>query len=295
MANLVAVCGICVSSNRHERCLIHTVRGYERAEGFRNRPVVFNKCGNTAKRTIYHALVILPNLVEHHVESVLNVGDLSRNGLALLVHKPTEHTALVGQVFNYFLNFGEADLTFFDKVFHLVLSNTELLCKLSNQRNTTTDKLIEVLRVQASLRHCRAVEIHQITERNRKSGCNVAQPYQCLVHLVGFKTISEQLLRSARYLHEVERGCGSGLHHLSHEGIGFRLGLQHCLHCHLQFLKLATHSCDLGCKLFQRVCGTEFGKCTVNAANGIVHACAIGFYIIRQLLKCTLRICYLLF
>ena len=85
--------------------------------------------------------------------------------MALSFHKTAELAALRGHGDDRLFNLREADLALSNKVFDLIFGNTELLGKFICQRNTTSQELVQVLRVQTSLNHGCAIEVSQIIQR----------------------------------------------------------------------------------------------------------------------------------
>ena len=94
------------------------------------------------EHVVDYALVLLTNIVEHHINAVLDVRDLTRNGVRLSFHQSAELTALICQVLDDLLDLWETDLALLNEVFHLTLSNTKLLCKLTYHRNASAGELV---------------------------------------------------------------------------------------------------------------------------------------------------------
>ena len=145
--------------------------------------------GDRRQYAIDDSLAALTKIIEHHVQSILDVGDLSRYRVALLLHESTELRSFIGERLDGFLHLWETDFTCGHKCAHLVLGDSELLCKLFHKGNTPAHELAQVLSVQATLCHGSAIEINKIVEWDRESCCDVTKSYQSLVHLLGFRSV----------------------------------------------------------------------------------------------------------
>ena len=94
------------------------------------------------KGIVYNALVFLANIVEHHINAVLDIRNLASDGVRLSFHQSSKFSSFVCQVLNYLLNLWETNLSLLNEVFHLTLSNTKLLCKLTYHRNASAGELV---------------------------------------------------------------------------------------------------------------------------------------------------------
>ncbi len=131
----------------HNRRAIYTVCSHETEQDSSEPLVVFNHVGNTAQSLVYDTLGLLTNFVEHHEHGILDVGDLTCDGLGLLLHQTAEFPTLVSKALDDLLNLRESDLSGFHKFLDLAFCHTELFGEFANHRNATSGELIKVLGV----------------------------------------------------------------------------------------------------------------------------------------------------
>ena len=166
---------------------------------------------------------------------------------------------------------GETHLAFLYQSLYLSLRYTQLGGKLFSQWNTTSEELVEVLRVEPALHHGRAVEVGKVVDGDGQTCRDVAQPYQRFVDLLCLQSVGQQLLGTAGNISHTEWCSGGGLYELLHERVGLCLAPEHGLERDLQLLKLTAHGGKLRAELPDAVNGKRADDHVAQAAERFIH------------------------
>ncbi len=182
----------------------------------------------------------------------------------MCLHQTTEFSALVRQALYDLLHFGKTDLAFLHKLLHLAFSHAELLGQFGDHRDAPAGELVQVLCIKPSLGHGGAVKIDQIVQRDGKSGSDVTQADQRLVHFLRSKPVGKKLLGTLRDILQAERSGRGRMYQLLHQGVGLLRTAEHGLKRHLQLLELAAYLGDVRHQLLDSKGGRQF-------ADGVVQ------------------------
>ena len=123
-------------------------------EGFQYRAnllVVLDEVADAAECIVYQSLILLPKVIEHHIERILQIGDLPRDCLGLLFHEVVELASAGGHRNDSLLHLRESYLALAHHLVNLFAGSSELFLKLLNQWDASTAKLEYVAGIQSPL------------------------------------------------------------------------------------------------------------------------------------------------